>query len=112
MRAEPTRWGVSSRSPASRISSLFSKRAIVPGCPLAHPLGGERAQLVHGDFRPVVSGKLAGQAHGQTLPECAGLAVPDTEYRTELPDGLLPCRNQDPLPIGEPLKYIGAVEPA
>src|SRR5712692_1122810 len=112
MRAGPTRSGVSSGAPPSRISSLFSKRGTVPGCPLAHPFGGQRAQLVHHDFRPVVAGELAGEVHGETLPEGAGLAVSDTEYLTDVPDGLLPSRDEDPLAIGKPVKYVGAVEAA
>src|SRR6266702_7425256 len=112
MRAEPTPWGVSSGAPLSRISSLFSKRGTVPGCLLAVPLGGERTKLVHDDFRPAVASELSGEAHGETLPEGAGLAVPDAEYLTEVPDGLLPCRDEDPLAIGKPVKYIGAVESA
>src|SRR5712691_11439501 len=112
MRAGPTRWGVSSGAPLSHVSSLFSKRGTVPGCSLAHPIGGERAELVHDDFRPAVASELAGEAHGETLPERAGLAVPDTDYLPEGPDGLLPCRDEDPLAIGKPVKYIGAVQPA
>jgi len=76
----------------------------VPGCPLAHPFGGERTELVHDDFRPVVASELAGEARGQALPEGGGLAVPDTEHPAEVPDGLLPCCDQDPLAIGKPVK--------
>src|SRR5216683_8071394 len=112
MRAGPTRWGVSSGAPSSRVSSLFTKRGTVPRCPLAHPFGGERPQLVYDDFRPAVASQLAGQPHRQTLPEGAGLAVPDAEHVTEVPDGLLPRRDQNPVPIGKPVKYVGAVEPA
>ncbi len=60
----------------------------------------------------MVAGELAGEAHGETLPEGAGLAVSDTEYLTDVPDGLLPSRDEDPLAIGKPVKYVGAVEAA
>src|SRR5260370_34351438 len=112
MRAGPTRWGVSSGAPSSRVSSLFTKRGTVPRCPLAHPFGGARPQLVYDDFRPAVASQLAGQPHGETLPEGARLAVPDAEHVTQVPNRLLPCRDQNPVPIRKPVTYVDAVERA
>src|SRR5258707_10648812 len=103
MRAGPTRWGVSSGAPSSRVSSLFTKRGTVARCPLAHPFGGLRPQLAHYDLRPAFASQLAGQPHRQTLPEGAVLTVPDAEHRTETPDRLLPRSDQNPVPIGKPV---------